>query len=493
MTKNPSLIWFRRDLRVEDNPALHAAREAGRPAVALYVLEETAVRPIGAAQRWFLHYALDDLAGRLGELGVRLVLRRGEARTIVPAVARETHASTVVWNRRYAPDERAVDEAIKGDLKAAGVAAHSFNGALLREPWELKTGAGGPYRVFTPFFRALASAGPSRQALGCPQPFPKGAPAIAPAAISDLQLLPTNPDWAHEFSQSWRATAAAAHERLDAFLAANLNRYTDDRNRPDLFATSRLSPYLALGLISPLTLWNAVGASVASGRAREGEAMKFRTEIGWREFSYHLLYHFPDISRAPMRPGYAAFPWRRDDEAFRKWTKGRTGIPIIDGGMRELWRTGWMHNRVRMIVASFLAKNLQLDWRLGEAWFWDTLVDADPANNPASWQWVAGCGADAAPYFRIFNPVTQGEKFDPDGAYVRTFLPELANLPSNVIHAPWLASRDTLRRAGVELGGHYPLPMVDLAKSRAAALAAHEEMRFRAAPETGAGDAREIG
>lgn len=471
MSNASTLVWFRRDLRVADNPALAAAIAAGRPVAAVYILDENRRFAPGAAQRWFLHHALSSLGESLAGLGVPLLIRKGAEAEVLTAAIAETSSAGVYWNRRYAADEIAADAGVKDLLKRRGLEARSFNGSLLRDPWEIVTKSGGPYRVFTPFWNALRAVGPARSEIASP-----GRATASPgrrAQADDpgvLNLLPARPNWAFEFSDWWTPGEDGARRALERFLDGPASVYETERNRPDLCGTSRLSPHLALGTISPLRIWNAVGAATASGRAPEAQGAKFLSEIAWREFAYHLLFHNPDIADAPIRKEFAGFPWRDDPAGFAAWTKGETGVPIVDAGMRQLWRTGWMHNRVRMIAASFLVKNLLIDWRKGERWFRDTLVDADPANNPAGWQWVAGCGADAAPYFRIFNPATQGEKFDPDGDYVRRFAPEYAALPNDLIHAPWKAPQSARTR-------QYPEPIVDLGQSRNRALAAYKQIK----------------
>jgi len=471
MTETLSLVWFRRDLRLADNPALSAAAAEKRPVAALYIHDSSRRFSPGGAQKWFIHRALQSLRRDLEEIGVPLLLRAGPEQETLIAAAVELGAGAVYWNRRYAAEDIETDAAVKERLSARGVKVSSFNGSLLREPWEVTNGTGGPYRVFTPFWKTLAAAGPSRREIAAPK---NKAPVSRRGLKSDdadcLRLPPKSPNWAAAFEKEWDPGESGAQRALGEFLSGPANSYGEDRNRPDLRGTSRLSPHLAVGTISPLSIWNGVQSSMASGVVSENEGRKFLSEIAWREFAYHLLYHNPLMPTEPLRAAFGAFAWREDDRSFRAWTRGATGVPIVDAGMRELWRTGWMHNRVRMIVASFLVKNLLIDWRKGERWFWDTLVDADPANNPASWQWVAGCGADAAPYFRIFNPVTQGEKFDPDGAYVRKFVPEIAALPAKFIHAPWKAPGISARLA-------YPPPIVDPDQSRKRALAVYSAMK----------------
>jgi deoxyribodipyrimidine photo-lyase len=481
MGTSAAIVWFRNDLRTADHPALVAAAADGGPVIALYILDDSRQFSCGGAQKWFLHFALEALEQELAAIGVPLIRLRGPEAAVLAEVVKESGAGAVFWHRRYSPAEVETDRAIKLSLSEQGVVVRSFSGTLLREPWEQQTKSGTPFQVFTPFWKALRAAGPSREEVAFPTRSTAPAPRLANEPLSKWRLVPDAPDWAREFAEIWSPSSAGAISALRNFLDGPLSAYPVDRDRPALAGTSRLSPHLALGTISPLTIWNEVQAHLARNDSDAAPADKFHSEIAWREFSYHLLFHNPQMTAEPLKKAFAAFPWRTDDEAFSAWTSGRTGMPIIDAGMRELWRTGWMHNRVRMIVASFLVKNLLLPWRKGERWFWDTLVDADPANNCASWQWVAGSGADAAPYFRIFNPVTQGEKFDPDGDYVRRFVPELARLPDACIHAPWKAPDDVLTASGVTLGVSYPLPLVDLDQSRKRALASYQSMKSDAA------------
>ncbi|MBV6657304.1 MAG: deoxyribodipyrimidine photo-lyase, partial [Devosiaceae bacterium] len=427
--------------------------------------------------RWWLHHSLISLRKALEGLGVPLILRRGDARTMVPQLAEQLGAQRVVWNRRYSGGGIAQDTAIKADLKAAGFEVTSHNGHLLYEPWTVKTGSGGNFRVFTPFSRAARATGaPAR-----PQSAPDAMVGVSnPPPSDDLAawaLTPDAPDWSGGLADRWTPGPAGATARLERFVADALAGYPDKRNNPGIEATSLLSPHLRFGEISPRTLWHAAEVSQAPRDA----VFKFHQELLWREFSYQLLYTSPDLHRDNHQPKFDRFPWA-DTAAepakshLRAWQKGLTGYPIVDAGMRELWHTGWMHNRVRMVVGSFLVKHLLLDWRLGEDWFWDTLVDADPANNAASWQWVAGSGADAAPYFRVFNPVLQGEKFDGDGAYTRKWVPELSKLPKKFLHKPWEAPAKVLAEAGVALGESYPRPIVDHAWARQRALDAFKSL-----------------
>jgi deoxyribodipyrimidine photo-lyase len=474
----PIIVWFRQDLRTADHAALSAAAAAG-PVVPVYVLDEATAGAwaLGGATRWWLHHSLDALAKSLKTLGAPLVLRRGRAPEILERIAAEIGARGVYFSRAYEPHAAAAERALADRLNRAGREARRFRSALLFEPEEIVTKDGRPYQVFTPFWRACrARAEP-------PRPMPAPPKAVAPKtmppgdALDDWTLPPTRPDWAGGLRAAWRSDGAAPGEagaarRLESFLDKGLAGYASDRDRPDRDGTSRLSPHLHFGELSPRQLWHAVRAADAVRGDVATGAEAYLRELGWREFSAHLLHHFPALPEALLRDAFARFPWREDEAALDAWRRGRTGYPVVDAGMRQLWSTGWMHNRVRMIAASFLIKHLLLPWQHGERWFWDTLVDADLANNAASWQWVAGSGADAAPFFRIFNPTLQGEKFDPDGRYVRAWLPELARLPDRFIHRPAEAPEDVLKAAGIALGADYPRPIVDHGAARARALAA---------------------
>ena len=467
---SPVILWLRQDLRLADHAALSAAAAAG-PVIVLYVLDD--VTPgrwrMGGASRWWLHRSLESLSK-----SVPLVLRRGAADEVVAEVVAETGARAVHFTRDYAPWSAALEQRVKEACAAAGATCHRHRGFLLHEPEQIRNGQGEPYRVYTPFSKACFSAGEPRAA----KPVPDLAVWDGESrsdALADWQLLPTKPDWARGFAQVWTPGEAGARQRLAEFLEDGLAAYADERDRPDRDVTSRLSPHLHFGEISPVQVWHAVRAAQAAANGRLDRAAE--TEVLWREFSWHLLHHWPSLPEQPFRPEFASFPWDQNPKLLEAWQKGRTGYPIVDAGMRELWATGIMHHRVRMIAASFLIKDLLVPWQDGEAWFWDTLVDADIGNNAASWQWVAGCGADAAPYFRIFNPVLQGEKFDPEGAYVRKWLPELARLPSAHIHKPWEAPSLVLREAGVALGRNYPHPVVDHGKARDRALAAVQDIK----------------
>ncbi len=480
---SPSILWFRDDLRLADNPALVAATARGAPLACVYILDEQSdgLRPLGGASRWWLSRSLKALSASISARGGTLHILKGAAGDIIPRLAADMGAGAVFWNRRYGEVERAIDSRIKAELKAKSIAAESFNSHLLREPWEVTTQAGGPVKVFTPYWRAARALGEPASPLPAPAQLAQASlpQAVLPAGITpwltdieSLALEPTRPDWAGGLRAEWEPGEDGAAARLAAFLDGPLKGYGEDRNRPDYVSTSRLSPHLRFGEISPRQIWHAAKAAVMSGRSKasEKDLDKFLAEIGWREFAFHLLFHNPQLATRNFNPKFDAFPWREDDAALLAWQKGQTGYPLVDAGMRELWTTGWMHNRVRMVVGSFLVKHLLLDWRVGERWFWDTLVDACPANNTASWQWVAGTGADAAPYFRIFNPFGQGEKFDTKGDYVRRWVPEIARLPDLYIHRPWEAPEGMRLAAGVKLGLNYPRPVVDHDVARARAL-----------------------
>ena len=468
--QQPVLVLFRHDLRLADNLALVAAARTGCPIAAAFVLDETSqgIRPLGGARRWWLHHSLKALGEDLARLGISLVLRRGPMAATVRQLAMRMNAGAVFWNRRYDPPGMAADAQMKAVLKEAGIGGESFAGHLLHEPWRLKTGAGGPYRVFTPFWRALRQAVEPRDPVDRPSALKAADHGIDSDRLGAWRLLPSAPDWSPGLSMRWTPGEAGAQARLAAFVTDGGSGY--DRRR-DLMAddagTSSLSPHLAHGEITPFQIWQALAGRQALSA---GDVQTFRKELGWREFCWHLLFHNPLLATQNYNRSFDAFPWQHDDKAIRLWQRGQTGYPVVDAAMRQLWQTGWMHNRARMITASFLVKDLRIDWRSGEDWFWDTLVDADPASNPANWQWVAGSGADAAPFFRIFNPVLQGEKFDAEGAYVHRFVPELENLPKRHIHKPWAAPEITLAGAGIVLGKTYPRPMVDHSLARRLAL-----------------------
>lgn len=455
-----SLVWLRDDLRVADNPALTAAVERGEPIVVVFILDEVSegIRPLGGATKWWLHHSLQALGDKLHRLGGHLILRQGKAPDILRALIRETNAGALYWNRRYGKPERDMDAAVKEYAKASGLEAQSFQANLLFEPWTVRTGNDTPYTVFTPFWKSCINR-PTPPRLPLPAPTALRAPETQPDSddLESWNLLPTQPNWALAFPHRWTVGENGAHAALDLFLTTRLTRYAKGRDFPAENSTSELSPHLRWGEISPFQVWHATDNYRREHPSAEinTNAAKFVAELGWREFSYHLLYHWPDLATVNFDGRFNHFPWgEADPDVLDAWQQGRTGIPMVDAGMRELWQTGYMHNRVRMIAASFLIKNLLVDWRIGEAWFWDTLVDADPASNAASWQWVAGSGADAAPYFRVFNPLLQAEKFDPKGDYLHRYLGDYEH--------PMLSG--------------YPLPIINLLDSRNRALEAFKTL-----------------
>ena len=468
-----ALVWFRRDLRLSDNPALQAALDAGHVPVPVYIHapDEEAPWAPGAASRAWLRRSLAALDADLRARGSRLVIRRGDSLAEIEKLIAETRAEALHWNRLYEPASIARDTRIKQGLKSRGLAVESHNAALLVEPWTVQTGQGDPYRVFTPFWKnARQRLSPARPA-GAPARLPEPPANLLSLDIDDLGLAPpaNEPRWDEGFWEHWQPGEAGAAELLEAFLEGAATGYKEQRNFPDRIATSRLSPHLHFGEISPRAIVAQVLARDWPAAAKP-DVEHFLSELGWREFSHHLLFHFPHTAQENLNPRFEDFDWADPDpRLLEAWRRGRTGVPIVDAGMRELWATGWMHNRVRMVVASFLTKNLRYHWRHGADWFWDTLVDADLANNTQGWQWTAGTGADAAPYFRIFSPVAQAEKFDPAGKYVRRWLPELAKLPDAALAAPWEHAD-----ARARLAPDYPAkPIVDLRASREAALAAY--------------------
>ncbi len=464
-----AIVWFRRDLRLEDNPALHAAWRAHARIVCVYLhapYEEAPWQP-GAASNWWLHHSLQALDADLRRRGACLFVARGPTAAALERLIAASGARAVYWNTLHEPALMARDAALRRVLRARAIEVHNFNANLLAEPSDLQSGQGGPYRVFTPFWRRL------RANLQPRPPLPAPRRIVAPAlpgnvALRDLGLLPSV-RWDRGFAAVWQPGEAGAHAALQRFRDRALGDYRVDRDRPDRDGTSALSPHLHFGEIGPRQIVWRLLSDVRDDVHERNTVEAYLRELGWREFSHHLLHHFPHLPERNLDRRFDGFAWANEDAlALRRWQLGETGIPIVDAGMRQLWASGWMHNRVRMLVASFLTKNLRQHWRHGARWFWDTLVDADLANNSQGWQWTAGCGVDAAPYFRIFNPVTQGERFDPAGAYVRRWVPELAKVPAAAIHRPWEFA-----------GAHrlaYPAPMVDLRATRVAALAAYRHL-----------------
>lgn len=467
------LLWFRQDLRLTDNPALLEATRSGLKIVPVYILDDdtSAEWKMGGASRWWVHHSLKALDASLSD---SMVFRSGNAEVVIPALVKEFGAKAVYWNRCYEPWRIARDKKIKDVLTKNGVTAESFNASLLWEPWTVSKQDGTPYKVFTPYFRrGCLGVGEPPEPKPCPKVIPLHIRQI-PSDLDTLKLLPSKPEprWDLKMETFWKVGEVGAQQRLEEFIDAEMSGYKEGRNHPAKANVSRLSPYLHHGEISPRQVWHAA-KQAGLAQQKEKDLDTFHSELGWREFSYSLLYHFPSLPVKPLQERFEAFPWAAaTPNALEKWQKGQTGYPIVDAGMRELWETGYMHNRVRMVVGSFLVKHLRFHWHHGEKWFWDCLVDADLASNSASWQWIAGCGADAAPYFRIFNPVTQGEKFDTTGEYVRRWCPELAKLPDSLLHKPWEAPPLILAQAGVTLGKTYPAPMVDHKAAREAALAA---------------------
>ena len=479
----PALLWLRLDLRLADNPALAAGMQRARPVIPLFIWspDEEGEWPPGAASKWWLHQSLATLDATLRRLGSKLVIRRGPTLGTMRALVKETGADAVFWNRRYEPAVTARDAKVKEALRHGGLTIESFNAALLHEPWTVQNQSGNPFQVFSAFWRhCIAKPDPAE-----PLPAPKHIPAPdkwpKSLALDELELEPKT-RWAEGFRASWRPGEAGAAAKLNRFLEEAFDDYSEQRNRPDVMGTSQLSPHFHFGEIGPRQVWH--GLRGAAGRRgwpiEKWRASQFLAEVGWREFAHALLYHFPHTPTKPLRAEFKRFPWRKEAAWLKGWQKGRTGYPIVDAGMRELWTTGWMHNRVRMIVASLLVKDLLISWQEGARWFWETLVDADLAQNTLGWQWTAGCGADAAPYFRVFNPTSQGEKFDPHGDYVRRWCPELARLPNQWIHRPHQAPTEILRSAGVELGRTYPQPIVAHAIAREVALEAFSRMKAAA-------------
>ncbi|MBB4659140.1 cryptochrome/photolyase family protein [Parvularcula dongshanensis] len=474
----PALVWLRNDLRLEDNPALRAAADSDRPAACLYVLDD--VTPgdwaMGGAQRWWLHKSLEALAAELDRIGSALILRRGDSRGVVPSVAQEVGADLVTWNRRYIGWQKEVDDDVAHALQEQEIEVRTFRGTVLFEPGEIRTGSGNIYKVFGPYWRKLRER-------EVPEKLAKvqklDAPAKLPSSdhLGDWNLLPTQPNWAGAFEETWEPGERGGRARWLSWLKSNATSYDEDRNFPGRDASSRQSPHLHFGETSPVVAWHDLRERIEDGDVPEDQGESWLSELAWREFHHQLLCAHPEMFDKPLDAKFERFEWDTDDDAYRAWTKGQTGYPIVDAGMRQLWQTGWMHNRVRMITGSFFVKDLLLDWRRGMAWFWDCLVDADPANNTAQWQWIAGCGADASPFFRVFNPVGQGERFDPEGAYVKRWCPELKDLPKKHVHAPWDALADVLKKAGVVLGKDYPEPIVEHAARRDEALARYKAIK----------------
>ena len=469
------IVWFRDDLRLSDHPALTAAIQSAvqTPRIIPVYIDDPA-QPEGGAVRWWRHHSLTALDHSLRQRGSRLILAKGEPLAVLQTLIRTHSVNAVFWNRRLTPQGIAIDQAIKAALKANGITAESFNGNYLHEPWTIKTAQDQPYQVFTPYYKAVVRAGLAEAPQPAPNVLPPPPDDLPSLALESLHLLPELP-WAAGFTE-WTPGEVGAAARLIAFLP-RIEAYNTARNLLDGHGVSKLSAHLRFGEISPRQILHHLRAQQGDPLATPGSE-HFVRELIWREFGAYLLYHFPHTVTEPLNPRFTQMPWRDAPDDLTAWQRGHTGVPVVDAAMRCLWHTGWMHNRARMIVASFLTKNLLIDWRAGAAWFMDTLVDADLAANTAGWQWTAGSGADAAPYFRVFNPVLQAEKFDPDGSFIRRWLPELSRLPTADLFAPWLADSSTRLRAGVHLGSTYPHPIVDLKGSRARALQVFDEIKL---------------
>ncbi|HMO01458.1 MAG TPA: deoxyribodipyrimidine photo-lyase [Oligoflexia bacterium] len=474
----PIITWFRGDLRLRDNPMLTAAAQSGFPIVPVYIFSPQTTDDLGSASRWWLHHAILDLRQQIKEQGGELLILNGDLIEKLEWLIEKTSAQAVFFNRCYEPSAIAAGAKVKERFKTA----KSFAGNLLIEPWEITNKSGKPFQVFSAFWRALfpllKEVKPSLVT-----PIIQFAKINLPSTpLEDLKLLPTIP-WDRGFYEYWTPTRNAALKTLNKFAENIVANYATGRDIPGETGTSRLSPYLHFGQISPREIWEKICRQSEQNKTFSQGAETYLKELGWREFAYHLLYHFPHTITEPLKPYFKNFPWKLDQKLLKAWQKGATGYPIVDAGMRELWHTGWMHNRVRMIVASFLVKDLLIPWQEGAKWFWDTLLDADLASNTLGWQWTAGCGADAAPYFRVFNPTLQGKKFDPQGRYVRKWVPELATLPDEYLHAPWEAPSEALEKSGVQLGKNYPSPIVDHSEAKIMALEAFEQIKQTSASD----------
>jgi len=470
-----TIVWFRNDLRSSDHPALIHAAKQGR-IIPVY-LEDTRARKPGGAKKWWLHHALKALETDLNGL----LLLKGDPREVLPKLAKDVEADLVCWNRDYEPHQVKTDDEVKQALKNVGVEVWTGRGSVLHEPWEIETGSGSPYKVFTPFWKA-------EKAKGFSDPLPRpdfqlsqqDMESAGGDNLEDWSYLPSQPNWPKGWEERWQPGEEGARDRLRTFVKGAADGYDKLRNRPDKEGTSMLSPHLHTGELSPRQVLKAIRHNADKGKIPEEHAESFLSELGWRDFSRHLLYYWPSLPEENWKSQFDQYPWREDENQLRAWQKGQTGYPMVDAGMRQLWQTGWMHNRIRMLVGSFLVKHLRMHWKHGETWFWDTLVDADLGNNSAGWQWVAGSGADASPYFRIFNPISQGPKYDPDGEYVRKWCPELAKLPTKHIHAPFEADEKTRKEAGVTLGETYPKPLVEHSEARQAALSGYDKVKSAA-------------
>lgn len=461
-----NIFWFRQDLRIEDNPGLIRAAENGS-VLPIYILDDRnpGNKKMGQASRWWLHHSLELLSKHLEG---HLAFFEGEPKKVLDDLIQSEGINGVYWNRCYEPWRIQRDKDIKQSLKKRGIIVNSYNASLLWEPWTIHNTSGEPFKVFTPFYKkGCLGLQPPREPLGLPKPL-KLLQTSKGTTLANLKLI-SHKKWENKLQRYWKVGEKAAKHRLDTFVETGLKFYKRGRDFPACDHVSRLSPYLHFGEISPNAVWHAT-------KGNDKNNLHFRSELGWREFSYYLLYHFPTLPEENFQKKFNRFPWKESSLNSSQWKNGLTGIPFVDAAMRELWKTGYMHNRMRMVVGSFLTKNLLIHWHIGKDWFWDCLVDADLANNSAGWQWIAGCGADSAPYFRLFNPVSQVEKFDPNGTYIRCYVPELVNLPIPYLFSPWTAPEEALRKAGVYLGKTYPYPIVDLKTSREDALKAFSDL-----------------
>ena len=466
-----ALVCFRNDFRLLDNPALFEAVRLKKKVIPVFIYDPSAFGDwdLGGASKWWLHQSIKDIQKQVASLGGRLILRKGSTASIMRELVESTQASSVYWNRRYLLSERTVDAVVKEMLVDMGIKVKSFQASLLVEPWTTANKEGNPFKVYSPFWRSIKDN-------PIPEPLELDFSKIEFAdenieclGLEDLDLIPKDKTWHEPFHDFWKVSEMNAHDLLLNFIHRGIDDYAVDRDRPDLNGTSSLSPYLRWGQISPRQIAHAL---IQNCDLNAKGPTVYLKEIYWREFAYYVMYHFPETSDSPLQEKYKNFPWNEDKSTLSAWKWGKTGYPIVDAGMRQLYATGWMHNRVRMIVASLLVKHLLHSWHAGAEWFWDTLVDADLASNSLGWQWSGGCGADAAPYFRIFNPMTQGMKFDPDGEYVKRWVPELAALPAKYIHQPWEATASELKSFGVTLGDNYPIPIIEHTFGRERALEA---------------------
>ena len=474
MKKKEIIInWFRQDLRLDDNPSLHHASKFNIPILNIFILDEIncGKKKFGRASKYFLYHSLKNLDNLLN---YKLSLFKGCAIEVFRKLEKKYDIKGVSWNRCYEPWQIIRDTKIKSFLSEQKINTKTFNGSLLWEPWNILKSDSTPYKVFTPFYkRGCLNHSTPREPL--PRPILINIKDDDSVELSELNLLEKS-KWYKKLDILWNINEKGLEEKVENFFNKGIKNYRDGRNFPSKKYVSRLSPFLRWGLVSPNFLWHKCKHFDSSDNISNNVDV-FKSELGWREFSYYLLYHFKELPRKNLQGKFDKFPWLINKDYLNKWKLGLTGYPIVDAGMRELWKTGYMHNRLRMIVGSFLVKNLLIDWRKGEEWFWDCLLDADLASNSASWQWVAGTGADAAPYFRIFNPITQGEKFDEEGSYTKKYVPELKNLSPKYLFKPWLAPQEVLEKNGIELGKNYPYPIVDIKISRTKALEAFSSIK----------------